>query len=143
MKTWIGPCRACQISTLWARTTIVPSRPFPDPVNLLGRRPLGGDGGDGREALFEAEAGPSPAVAVAPRGREAAALPRVPAPGAACFEVPADRALGATASLGALAETAELLSPQPESRAIVSRTMRTTPTPPVCPVRSGLIENLP
>lgn len=147
VKIWIGPCWAYQLSTLWVCATIVPSRPFPDPVNLLSRCPLGGgEGGDDAGVLeveVEVEAEPCPDVALVPLDLAGAVLPWVSAPGAACFEAPADPLLDVTALLVTVTEPEELLSPQPASSAIASPTIRIAPTPPERPPRNELIENLP
>jgi hypothetical protein len=142
VKIWIGPCWACQLSTLWVRATIVPSRPFPDPVNLLSRCPLGGEEGGGDATVLEVEAGPCPDVALVPLDRAGAVFPWVWVSGAACFEASTDPVLDVTALLVTVDEE-ELLSPQPASRAIASPTIRIAPTPPERPLRNELIENLP
>jgi len=147
VKIWIGPCWACQLSTLCVCATIVPSRLFPDPVNLLSRCPLGADAGGGDAAVLEVEgvveAGPCPDVALVPLDRAGAVFPWVWVSGAACFEAPTDPLLDVTALLVTVTEPAELLSPQPASRAIASPTIKIAPTPPEHPLGNELIENLP
>lgn len=117
------------------RTTIVPSRLLPDPVNRRNRRPLGGCDEDGDAGTLEVEvAAEAPlGVAVAPL---AGATPGVfcgaLVPGARCLEVTVDPVLGAAAVLGTVTETVESLPPpppQPVSRPTV-RAIRIAPAAP-------------
>jgi hypothetical protein len=138
VKIWIRAWPAFHTSRLRARTTKVPSRPFPWPANRRSRRPPG----EGATGWTEVEVAPFGLVVVRD-GWAAEVFTEAPAAEVPVLDAPVVVVIGTVAVCEPAEDVVWLLPPQLAGTVTASAAPRTAPTR-LHSLRLGeLMENLP